>query len=410
MPDTPETSAPPKVAYLTNIYPSPSHTFIRREICGLEARGYEIARYAVNCGEKLVDPADQEEALKTTYLLNGSKLKLLLAALPVLLLHLRRLPSVLREMIAMHQRSDRGLIRHLAYLFEAARLMKDMARRGIGHVHVHFGTNAATVARFVFLLGGPTFSMTIHGPDEFDAPVAFSMREKVADAQFVGAITDYCASQLMRWSSYEDWKKIHRIHCTVPEEWFHATRPLPEDSKQFVCIGRLSAQKGQLLLLEATRKVLNAGGDFRLVLVGDGEMRPEVEGTIARLGLGEHVVLAGWQSEAQVREHLAASRALVLPSFAEGLPMVLMEAMAMQRAVVTTYITGIPELVHHSEHGWKVPPGNVDALADAMLAALRAPAAQLVAMGEAGARAVKERHNVATETAKLDRLFREICA
>lgn len=401
---------PPKVAYLTNIYPSPSHTFIRREIQGLEERGYDIARYAVNCGEKLVDPADIDEARKTTYLLNGSELKLFLAALPVLLAHLGRLPSVVGALLTMNRRSDRGIVRHFAYLFEAARLMKDMARRGIGHVHVHFGTNAATVARLAFLLGGPTFSLTIHGPDEFDAPVGFSIKEKVADARFVCAITDYCASQLMRWSAYADWEKIARVHCTVPDSWFAEALPMQEGSRQFVCVGRLSAQKGQLLLLEATRKVLDSGADCRVVLVGDGEMRAEVERAIARLGLEKNVVLAGWQTEAQVRGHLAASRALVLPSFAEGLPMVLMEAMAMQRPVVTTYITGIPELVHHGEHGWKVPPGNVDALAAAMTKALEAPGSQLAEMGAAGAMAVRTRHNVATETAKLDRLFRQHCA
>lgn len=400
-------SAPPKIGYLTNIYPSVSHTFIRREIHGLEARGYQIERFAVRCGENFVDPADIEEARKTCHLMNGSKLKLLLRALPELLARPRRVYAAIRAMLAMNYRSERGIVRHLAYLFEAAKLVGLAAERGVMHIHVHFGTNAASVARLAFILGGPSYSMTIHGPDEFDAPIAFSLAEKIFDARFVVAITDYCASQLMRWCPYAQWDKIFRVHCTVPAEWFTAASPVPADSKQLVCIGRLSPQKGQLLLLDAMRKVVDAGVPARLVLVGDGEMRQEIERRIERLGLQEHVVLSGWQTEAQVREHLKDSRALVLASFAEGLPMVIMEAMAAQRPVVTTYITGIPELVRHGDHGWKVPPGNVDALAEGMIAALTAPIETLNAMGARGAQQVRLNHTVETEVDKLDTLFRE---
>lgn len=409
-PSSADGGAPPKVAYLTNIYPSVSHTFIRREICGLEAMGYEIARYAVRQGERLVDPADVEEARKTTYLLSGRKVALLFTALPVLLSHIARLPLAVSAMLSMHCRSERGIVRHVAYLLEAAALVRDTCRRGVQHVHVHFGTNAAAVARLAFLLGGPTYSMTIHGPDEFDAPVGYSLDKKIDNALFVGAISDYCASQLMRWSPCEQWDKIERINCTVPEEWFVAAATPAADNHQLVCVGRLSAQKGQLLLLEAVRKVLDGGDELSLVLVGDGEMRPEIERRIQELGLGRHVTLAGWQSEAQVRAHLAASRALVLPSFAEGLPMVIMEAMAMQRAVVVTYITGIPELVRAGEHGWKASPGNAEAFAAKIRLALRAPVEQLASMGAAGAATVRARHSVATECAKLDALFRKHCA
>lgn len=400
-------SSTPRIAYFTNIYPSVSHTFIRREICGLEEAGYDIVRVAVHCGENVVDPADLAEARKTIHLMNVSKLGLVLGAITFLLTHPARAFAALHATWQMHMRSERGLIRHMAYIIEAVRLLQIARKHKVDHIHVHFGSNPATVARIAFLLGGPTYSMTIHGPDEFDAPIGYSLGDKIRDARFIVAITDYCASQLMRWCDYDQWHKIKRVNCTVPEEWFHDWSPIPEASKQLVCIGRLSAQKGQLLLLDAFKRVISAGVIGHLVLVGGGELAEEIDRKIRNLGIAAHVTLAGWQSEEQVRDHLRASRALVLSSFAEGLPMVIMEAMAMHRPVVVTYITGIPELVQNGEHGWKVAPGNVCALADAMTAALQAPIASLNAIGDVCAVRVHGRHAVAGEVAKLDALFRE---
>lgn len=405
MPNSPEKM--PRIAYFTNAYPSASHTFIRREICGLEAVGYDIVRIAIRLGENFVDPADLEEAKKTTALLGGSKLVLVLSALAYLCLHPLAAIKALRATLQMHQRSERGLLRHVAYLIEAVRLLQLACQHRVQHVHVHFGSNPATVARIAYLLGGPTYSMTIHGPDEFDAAIGHSLGDKIGDARFVVAITDYCASQLMRWCPYDQWPKIQRVHCTVPEEWFEEWSPIPDDSRQLVCVGRLSGQKGQLLLLDAFRSVLDQGIAGHLVLVGGGELADVITQRIKALDLASHVTMAGWQSEAQVREHLRASRALVLSSFAEGLPMVIMESMAMHRPVVVTYITGIPELVRGDEHGWKVTPGNIEALANGMVAALTAPVAQLNAMGDACAQQVHQRHALAGQIARLDALFRK---
>ena len=227
----------------------------------------------------------------------------------------------------------------------------------------------------------------------------------MADAAFVVAITDFCAAQLRRWASVEDWPKIHVVRCTVGDDFFSAVQPIDPMSRTFVSVGRLCPQKGQLLLIDALARVVRGGVDARLVLVGDGELRPLVERRIAEADLGGHVEITGYASEAEVRRHILAARALVLPSFAEGLPMVIMEAFALGRPVVSTYIAGIPELVRTGENGWLVPAGNTEQLAEAMLAVLEAPAQKLDAMGEAGRQQVIQRHNTSIEAQELERLL-----
>jgi glycosyltransferase involved in cell wall biosynthesis len=394
-----------RLAYLTPIYPSLSQTFIRREIAGLEARGHSVHRFSIKpCGDT-VDPADKAEAGKTFHLLAQSGPKLVLRALVVLAGRPVAAFGALSMAFRMHRASERGLLRHLAYLVEAAVLLHHMREAAVEHCHVHFGTNAAAVARLIRRLGGPPYSMTIHGPDELDAPIGFSLGAKMEDAAFTVAITDYCGAQLRRWVDLSEWSKIKRVQCTVGDEWFDAACPISADAATLVCVGRLTAQKGQLLLLDAMAALARDGVQGRLVLVGDGEMRDVVETRIRDLNLGERVILAGWQDESQVREHLRNARALVLASFAEGLPVVIMEALAMARPVVATTITGIPELVRDGENGWLVTAGNVDELAAAMREALEAPLDRLNAKGQAGAVRARERHSTATEVAKLEGFF-----
>ncbi len=169
-------------------------------------------------------------------------------------------------------------------------------------------------------------------------------------------------------------------------------------------MGRLCAQKGQLLLIEAARKLAAAGIDFQLVLAGDGELRADIEDLIARDKLP--VRITGWISSQRVREEILAAKALVLPSFAEGLPVVLMEAMALHRPVISTYVAGIPELVVPGQHGWLVAAGDAEALARAMQACLAAPADVVKRMGEEGHKRAADRHDAQKEGAKLLDLFR----
>jgi glycosyltransferase involved in cell wall biosynthesis len=397
-----------RIAYLTTEYPKVSHTFIRREIVELERRGHHVLRLAIrDPGAAIADAADREEAARTIVCLNLPKVKLLGAVIATKALHPIRWCKALGMMWTMHRRSDRGLLRHVAYLWEAAALLRICQREKINHIHVHFGTNAAAVARLMRCLSGDrlTYSMTVHGPDEFDAPVGFSLREKVADAAFVCAISDFCAAQTKRWSAVCDWSKVHVVRCTVGDEFFERGRPISVDSTTLLSVGRLSAQKGHLVLIEAMRRLIASGVHARLVLAGDGEMRGEIEHAIAAARLSDRVIITGWVDEKAVREHLLSARALVQPSFAEGLPVVMMEALAMQRPVIATSIAGVPELVRPGENGWLIPAGNVNELVSAMREAVEAPLSRLNQMGAAGARRVRERHFTGTEVDKIEALL-----
>ena len=195
------------------------------------------------------------------------------------------------------------------------------------------------------------------------------------------------------------------MHCGL-EQAFHRGAPAEaQAAPRLVCVGRLCEQKGQLLLVEAAKRVVATGRSLELVLAGDGEMRAEIEALIDRLGLRASVRITGWIANDRVRDEILAARALVLPSFAEGLPVVIMEAMALRRPVITTFVAGIPELVQGGESGWLVPAGDVDALARAMIDCLAAPADALARMGEAARDRVLARHDVDIEAAKLAGLF-----
>lgn len=393
-----------RLAYLTTAYPEVSHTFIRREIRELERRGHSVLRLSVRRPiSKLVDPRDVEEVPRTRYLLE-QRLALAFATLAALAnpsRFLRALATALR----MSGRSDRGLVRHLAYFAEACLVRTILVRERIEHLHVHFGTNAAAVALLARQLGGPPFSVTMHGPDEFDAPIALSLGDKVRDAAFTVAISHFASAQLRRWSQPADWPRIAIVHCTVGDEFEKPAEPIPAHANTFVCVGRLSAQKGQLLLIDAFAQLVAEGADARLVLAGDGDLRDAIEARIAQHDLGARVTITGWVSGDEVRALLAASRALVLPSFAEGLPVVIMEAFALGRPVITSYVAGIPELVEPGRSGWLVPAGAVEPLVAALREALDAPVARLAEMGAIGRARVLADHTAPGQVTVLEGLF-----
>jgi glycosyltransferase involved in cell wall biosynthesis len=393
------------IAYLVNQYPHISHTFIRREIAALERLGLEIRRFSIRpAPADLVDPADRAESQKTHVLLSDGSLALLLSTLALLVSRPLAWAHALAAAIRLGRRSDRGVFRHLIYFAEACRLQR--LTRDASHLHAHFGTNSATVAMLCHLLGGPSFSFTVHGPEEFDRPAALSLTDKIQHCAFVVAISDFGKSQLYRWSRLADWPKVQVVRCGLDADFLTAQRMPNPANRQLVCVGRLSEQKGQLLILQAVARLRGAGEAVQLVMAGDGPLRQSLEQYIRDNGLAEIVRVTGWVSGAQVRQLIQDSRAVVLPSFAEGLPVVIMEALALRRPVIATYIAGIPELVRPGENGWLVPAGNVDALVSGLKSVLDASPAQLEAMGQAGAEAVRQMHNIDIEARKLAQLFR----
>lgn len=397
-----------KVAYLVNQYPKVSHSFIRREIAALEAQGLTVARFSIrSCADELVDPGDMEELDKTQILLDHPRSALLLTIARVVLQRPMAFLAALGLAFQLGRRDESGPLYHLAYLAEACVLLTWFKATDIDHVHAHFGTNSTTVAMLCQALGGPPYSFTVHGPEEFDKVRAISLAEKIRRARFVVAISSFGKSQLYRWTTLNHWPKIHVVHCGLDHDFLaQAFTPIPEQ-RHFVCVGRLSEQKGHLLLLEAVKQLIEAGYRFTVTLVGDGEMRSQVEALIASYNLQHCVSITGWASSQEVKTQLLKAQALVLPSFAEGLPVVIMEALALSRPVITTAIAGIPELVETGDNGWLVIPGSVDSLVEAMRSALDTPVAELETMGKAGATKVAQQHNIDHEAALLARLFVE---
>ncbi len=396
-----------RIAYLINQYPQVSHSFIRREIRALERQGFQVMRIALRGWDAdLVDREDQRERELTRFVLRDGASPLLLALLRMLFTKPLCLMQALLLTWRMGRRAERPMFVHLAYLTEACRIVPWMRSAGIQHLHAHFGTNSAEVAMLAQVLGGPPWSFTAHGPEEFDKGLLIGLGEKIRRCKFVVAISSYGRSQLYRFVEHRHWPKIQVVHCGLePALYAGPISPISSD-RRLVCVGRLCEQKGQLLLVEAAARLFAKDLKFRLVLAGDGELRADIEALIAHLDLQSYIHITGWISGGQVRNEILAARALVLPSFAEGLPVVLMEAMALRRPVISTFVAGIPELVHQGEHGWLIAAGDVHALASAMQSALDAPSDTMARMGDAARKRVLLRHNVDTEAAKLAALFR----
>jgi len=395
-----------RIAYLTNQYPKVSHSFIRREIAALEGLGFAVERIALRgWDEPLADEQDLRERARTHYVLERGILPLLTAALREFARSPARFLSALSLAVRTSRGSDRPLPYHLAYFCEACYLSGLLRSAGASHLHAHFGTNSAEVAMLARALGGPAYSFTVHGPDEFDRARFLSIGEKVRRSAFVVAVSSFGRSQLYRWVEHPHWHKIKVVPCGLEDAFCDVPPAAPPDTPRLVCVGRLCDAKGQLLLLEATEMLARKGIHFDLVLAGDGELRPQLERVAERLGVRDRLRITGWISSARVREEILAARALVLPSFAEGLPVVIMEAMALRRPVLTTYVAGIPELVRPGENGWLVAPGDVEGLAGAMEDALSRPAQEMRAMGEAARERVLRRHSVTAAAMRLASLF-----
>lgn len=394
-----------KVAYLMNTYPLVSTTFIRREIHALEELGVQVERFAVRTwAEELVDPRDIEERRRTAYLLTGNSFGLIGSFVKELVVNPSGLFRGLKTGYGLWRTAGEGFVKHAAYLLEAVSLRQRMAAAKLQHVHVHFGTNATTVAMLARALGGGTYSFTAHGPDEFVEPFRSSYDLKIRDAAFVAAISNFCRVQLARIAGMECWDKIEIVPCALDLREFPDKPDGARQNQNLVCIGRLCPQKAQTLFPDAIEPLSDAFPDLKIVLVGDGETRQELEDKIARKGLEQHFEILGWCSNEEVRARLIGARAMLLPSFAEGLPVSIMEAFALRRPVISSYIAGIPELVD-SSCGWLVPAGDVPALTAAIRDCLTRDEKELNAMANVGRSRIEARHDIQRSAALLREAF-----
>lgn len=393
-----------KIGYLVNTYPRPSHSFIRREIAALERIGVSVHRFAMRGdAQALRDPADLAEQQVTERVLEQGARRLLQG----LLRHpSRRMAQALRLARQRAAAGESSLARQIVYLAEGAAVAQRANALGLSHIHAHFGTNSTRVAAYSHLLGGPRFSFTVHGPEEFDRPEALDLGGKLALSAFAVTVSSFGRSQLSRWADPADWNRIEVVHCGIePERWSDPAPMPPGPQLRMVAIGRFAEQKGFGLLIRAFAAAHRANPALHLSLVGDGPLRGQIESVIARESMQGAVDLLGWQDENGVRAALDASHLLVVPSFAEGLPVVIMEAMASARPCLATYIAGIPELVRPGTEGWLVPAGSARALAQEMGRIATLPRDRLAQMGQAARARVLARHDVNRSARMLADLF-----
>jgi len=393
------------VAYLLNTYPMTSTTFIRREIEALEELGVTVQRYVVRKWDvRLVDPQDVFEQSRAHYLLTANVDGLVRAVVKEAFVNSRGLYRSVGPWFRLVMNSKGGLIRHVAYWMEAIYFRQVTERDRVNHVHVHFATNATAVAMLARVMGGPTYSFTVHGPDEFVQPQRLSFELKTRHAAFVLAISDYCKRQLIGLVGPENASKILVARCGLAIEEFPEAPLCGNDNQTFVCVGRLCPQKGQLLIPKAVAALRAQFPNLKVLLIGDGESRGEIQAAIVECGVQDQVEIRGWMANRDVLRLVRNSRALLLPSFAEGLPIVLMEALAICRPVITTSIAGTPELVDAS-CGWLISPGGEDALIDAMRSALECTPAELARKGAEGRARVVLHHDGRTLARFLRNMF-----
>lgn len=349
-----------RMAYLVSQYPAVTHTFILREIRRLRELGFDVTVVSVRAPDRpweKLSAVEQEEAKQTFGVLNAGFGRIAAAHIRTLLRRPLSYLGGLGYAIRLAGADLRAAVSNLFYFAEAVVAGDHIVRCGIAHVHTHF---SSTVALFLARVFPVTFSATIHGPDEFTSPASFYLAEKAARARFLCVISNFAASQLMRASDPQYWSKVDVARLGVDSSVF-TPRPHRENPRRFelLCVGRLAPVKAQALLIRAVGKLAREGRtEIHLRLVGDGPSRPYLERLVSELNLQEYVTLEGACNQDRVQAFYRETDLFVLASFAEGVPVVLMEAMAMEIPCLATWINGVPELISHGVDGWLVAPGS----------------------------------------------------
>jgi glycosyltransferase involved in cell wall biosynthesis len=401
-------TAPPALAYLVSQYPAASHTFILREVRRLRGLGLRIEVASINSPDRpdAALAAEEREEAAITWFVKAAGVR---GALQAQWATLRARPGDYLKGLLFALRLGgtdlKRILYSLFYFIEAVMVGHWLTGRGLHHLHVHFATPAATVGLIAGRVFGIGFSMTVHGPDEFyDAP-GYRLTEKIEGAEFVCCIGYYCRSQLMKLSAPAHWSKLEISPLGVDPTAF-SPRPFRDRPAPFqiLCVGRLVPAKGQHILIEAVATLVRRGEDVRLRLVGDGPDRTSLESQAQASGLTDRVVFEGVVNQDRIRSIYAEADCFALASFAEGIPVVLMEAMAMEIPCVTTFITGHPELIRNGIDGTLVAPSDQEGLADAIAALIADPVLRR-RLGEAGRRRVQEKYDLVTNTARLASIF-----
>ncbi len=402
--DAAKTKAP--IAYLTGQYPKVSHTFIEREVAGLRALGWTIEPCTVRrpAAKDVVGPAQKAEEARTFGVIEAAKnpVTMIRAQIRAITRSPGRWLQALKLALKLRPPGIKATVWQTFYFLEAAVLAEHLERKGVRHLHNHFADSSCTVAVIAAEMLGIPYSFTMHGPTEFFAANWWHLGDKVAGARFVAAISHFCRSQLMYFSPPQAWGHIRIVHCGVTPALYGPHDQTPAPTVAFV--GRLDSVKGVPLLIEAFAEVRKMHPEARLSIIGDGPERAACEARATALGIRQATTFHGYKASDQVAGVLRQADMLVLPSFAEGVPVVLMEAMASGIPVVASGVAGVAELVENGISGFTVPPGDVEALA-ARISALIADPGLRARMGQAGRAKVEAEFDLAQETRWLSEIF-----
>lgn len=397
------------IAYLASEYPAVSHTFIFHEVRHLRRRGLTIATFSVNRPSRpeVMSAGEREDAARTRYLKTRNPLELCRAHARLLRASPAAYLRMLRYAMGLMLRGPKSPLLALGYFAEAGMLLAGMQDAGARHVHVHFSNPAATVAMISASSGLADFSISEHGPDSFFNIAADLTAEKAARAVFVRCISHFCRSQLMRLLPFAAWDKLHIVRCGIdPGAFAPVTARPPGRRANILCVGRLTPAKGQHLLVQAVAALVEAGRDVELTLVGDGPDRQSLSELAASRGIGGSVRMTGAVGLDKIHSYYEQADIFVLPSFAEGVPIVLMEAMCAAIPCISTRIAGIPELIEHGESGLLTAAGDMHGLTEAIARLLDDPELRqtLAARGRA---AVLENYVLERNCGTLLRLLRD---
>lgn len=396
------------VAYLLKRYPRLSETFILHEMLALEARGVRLHVYAMlDPSEATVHPDVERLNAEVTYLPHMSLASLgqiVSAHARLLWRNPRRYAGAIR--LALTRSNPLVGLRHL---LRAGWLGVELECEGIRHLHAHFAHGPAATAQFIHALTGLPYSFTAHAKDIYTtAPERLS--ERIREATFVVTCTTHNENYLASLVDSKAAARIQRIYHGVDLWRFRPQLPLAQDVPIILSVGRLVEKKGLNYLVAACATLHDMGLPFRCLIVGGGPLRDSLQAQIAALGLEGCIELLGARTQIELVDIYRQATLLALPCVVlengdrDGIPNVLVEAMSMGLPVVSTTISGIPELVEHESNGLLVPPRDVPALAHA-LATLLTNVDQRRELGDAAHRAVTERFDLAQNAARLEALF-----
>jgi len=390
-----------QIAYITGEYPRATDTFIQREVFALRDRGVDVHTFSIRRtgDEHIVGPEQQSERDRTFYVLPISSLALVITHLGLLFQLPKHYLKALKLAWSTRQPGLSGIIYQLFYFAEAGIVAKQMRVRKLSHIHNHAPDSSGTVTMLAAEMGNFTFSVTLHGPYIFFSPERWHLEEKLKRSLFISCISHFARSQGMLFTPVDVWKRMHIVHCGVTPALFNLVSHTGIGCK-LLYVGRLAATKGLPILLESLVVLKKTFPDLVLTVVGDGSDKILLQNMVEELKLQQAVEFVGYQSQTKVREYIQHTDIFVLPSFAEGIPVVLMEAMAAGVPVVSTRIAGISELVEHGVSGYLVPPGDVTSLASAITTLLVNDQLR-TAFGVAGRTAVEKNFNLEKEAKHL---------